>query len=65
MRIEMKKRLQLPIHFMLIWSDMDYNQSKFYLFFYFNFFSPENVVIFSEKDEFDKLKPTPPKTVKR
>ncbi|XP_012680536.2 tumor necrosis factor receptor superfamily member EDAR [Clupea harengus] len=24
----------------------------------------ENVVIFSEKDEFDKLKPTPPKTVK-
>uniref|UniRef100_A0A8C7NYM1 Tumor necrosis factor receptor superfamily member EDAR death domain-containing protein n=1 Tax=Oncorhynchus mykiss TaxID=8022 RepID=A0A8C7NYM1_ONCMY len=25
---------------------------------------PDNVVIFSEKDEFDKLKPTPPKTVK-
>uniref|UniRef100_A0A6Q2Z181 Tumor necrosis factor receptor superfamily member EDAR death domain-containing protein n=1 Tax=Esox lucius TaxID=8010 RepID=A0A6Q2Z181_ESOLU len=25
---------------------------------------PDSVVIFSEKDEFDKLKPTPPKTVK-
>uniref|UniRef100_A0A4W5JEQ1 Ectodysplasin A receptor n=1 Tax=Hucho hucho TaxID=62062 RepID=A0A4W5JEQ1_9TELE len=25
---------------------------------------PDNVVIFSEKDEFDKLKPTPPKAVK-
>ncbi|XP_039599476.1 tumor necrosis factor receptor superfamily member EDAR isoform X1 [Polypterus senegalus] len=25
---------------------------------------PENVVIFTEKDEFDKLKPNPPKTVK-
>ncbi|XP_036830787.1 tumor necrosis factor receptor superfamily member EDAR isoform X2 [Oncorhynchus mykiss] len=25
---------------------------------------PDNIVIFSEKDEFDKLKPTPPKTVK-
>ncbi|MBN3293076.1 EDAR factor, partial [Polypterus senegalus] len=26
---------------------------------------PENVVIFTEKDEFDKLKPNPPKTVKK
>ncbi len=26
---------------------------------------PENVVIFAEKDEFDKLKPSSPKTAKR
>lgn len=28
-------------------------------------FLPDNVVIYSEKDEFEKLKTPPPKTVKR
>lgn len=39
-------------------------QYKTYDFVVFSVFS-ENVVMFSEKDEFDKLKPTPPKAVKR
>lgn len=30
-----------------------------------SFVVPESVVIFAEKDEFDKLKPSSPKTAKR